>query len=352
MNNKINKLLENSKNVIRDCSLENGAIVAGNTDKEYYPKNVQNYRFVWPRDSAFILRAADILDLNIQESFLDWLNSRAEDFSETGTVYHRYLTNGARDPQFGHQYQPDQAGALIWSLSKNNSESKKVENTITKLAEGLVQNWEGKNFSRKTWDLWEEKAAFTNLEENFIYSTASAGKGLKIAYNLTNREKFKDASNEMKDVVERVDRDYYPKSSGIYSDESIDASNIGLVWPFDIVETDRKLENTLEKIENQLLTPEGILRYENDMYDSMLDSGDILKKGAGGWPVLMLWYIIALHNLGEEEKARKNFENYVKKLPEDHLPEQLFSNKQKISVKPLAWSHAMFVITADHLNYI
>lgn len=49
------KVLKSTVRVLRDCSVRNGAIVAANTDMEYYPKDVSPYRFVWIRDAASAL---------------------------------------------------------------------------------------------------------------------------------------------------------------------------------------------------------------------------------------------------------------------------------------------------------
>ena len=39
-------LLEASRRVIKDAVVENGAIVAANTDMKYYPRDVTSYRYV------------------------------------------------------------------------------------------------------------------------------------------------------------------------------------------------------------------------------------------------------------------------------------------------------------------
>ena len=40
---KIENIIQVSKEVIKDSLLENGAIVAANTTKDYYPSTAQNY---------------------------------------------------------------------------------------------------------------------------------------------------------------------------------------------------------------------------------------------------------------------------------------------------------------------
>jgi len=72
MEKTIKKLIETSRRVISDCALENGAIVAANCSKEYFPKVAKYYTYVWPRDASFTCAAADILGIRgIQEKFFD-----------------------------------------------------------------------------------------------------------------------------------------------------------------------------------------------------------------------------------------------------------------------------------------
>lgn len=61
MEKRLEELVESSRQVLKDVCIENGAVVAANSDKEYYPNDVANYRFVWPRDAAFTLYALDII---------------------------------------------------------------------------------------------------------------------------------------------------------------------------------------------------------------------------------------------------------------------------------------------------
>ncbi|MBU1089252.1 hypothetical protein KKF38_00445 [Patescibacteria group bacterium] len=46
MQKQIDKLLESSKQVFRDCAMKNGGIVASNSKKKYFPKEAKDYYFV------------------------------------------------------------------------------------------------------------------------------------------------------------------------------------------------------------------------------------------------------------------------------------------------------------------
>lgn len=77
---KVKRLIKVSKEVLEELCLENGAIVAGNSGNPIYSKNTPNYIYVWPRDSAFICMALNILDLRSQtERFFEWCFERAID---------------------------------------------------------------------------------------------------------------------------------------------------------------------------------------------------------------------------------------------------------------------------------
>ncbi len=349
---RIEELVRSSKEVIQDCQIENGAIVAANTDKPYYPKNVQNYRFIWPRDAAFILYAADRLEMNhVTKNFLEWMVERAEEFSDNGLVFHRYLTNGPRDPDFGHQYQPDQAGTLLWSI-QSIEETPLTEEVTKLLADGLCDKWDSDSFESEVFDLWEERRAFTDRNENFAYTLAACSKGLERAHGAAGKDRYLETSEQMRNQLRSQEKDCYVRSWGELPDDSIDASLLGLVWPFDTVERDEKLERTVELIEEKLLTYTGVKRYEKDMYDGMIHHTRHVKKGAGGWPLLYFWYLVALKKLGREAEAKENFEDYLERIDGKYIPEQIFSNDIQNSIKPLAWSHAMFVVAADELGYL
>lgn len=354
----VDELLEASRKVIQDCSLENGAIVAANSDKEYYPENVANYRFIWPRDAGFVIYAANILDMDVEEDFLDWLMERAEGFKESGIVFHRYSTNGPRDTDFGHQYQPDQAAALLWSILETNNElTDKQDRIIHLLADGLWKQWSGKTFHSPTHDLWEERQAYPDMSENFSYTLAACSEALYLAANRFNEEKWYHAAEEMRKALETAEAEkngkrYFPRSSGEVSDKTVDASVLGLVWPFNVIKDDERVINSLNLVEEELLTEKGVMRYPGDMYDGMVHHTKHLKKGAGAWPLLTFWHVIALNRLGRTEDAERLFEKQLEQLKDEYIPEQVFGQKNKSSIKPLAWSHAMFVIAAHELGKI
>lgn len=357
---RVDELVESSRQALKDCSIENGAIVAANSDKEYYPENVANYRFIWPRDAGFTLYAADILGLeDMEREFHDWMYERAEGFKESGIVYHRYSTNGPRDTDFGHQYQPDQAAALLWAvLETNESLNEKQREIVHLLADGLWGQWDGKHFRTETHDLWEERECHPDLNENFSYTLAACSESLYQAAARFEEDKWHKTAEEMRQRLEGHEaytddgRVYYPRTDGDLKDTKIDASVLGLQWPFNVVDTDERLINSIELVGERLMTDRGVMRYPGDMYDGMVHHTKHLKKGAGAWPLLTFWYAMALDQIGRTEEAKHIFEDQVETIDGKWIPEQIFDNDRQVSIKPLAWSHTMFVVAADQLDYL
>jgi GH15 family glucan-1,4-alpha-glucosidase len=75
------------------------------------------------------------------------------------------------------------------------------------------------------------------------------------------------------------------------------------------------------------------------------------NKGAGAWPLLNFWMSICYVKLGDREKALRYYEWVLEKV-DRFIPEQIFDNNLQVSVNPLCWSHAMFIIASRELRYL
>lgn len=354
---KILKLIESSKQVFKDCSLQNGAIIAANTDLPYYPKRAANYHFVWPRDAAYICVAAQKLGIKIQEKFFDWLLDRPERFKKESLLFQNYAPNGLL--HWGN-FQPDQAGAVLWTIYQfykdDLTQAIKYETLIRRLADGLANDWHQTHFFHHSVDLWEEGNRHTSsvYKNNHTYSLASCAQGLKLAHEIINNEIWNKKAEEM---IERINFNYHQDAARFLRnkgdevmDWNVDASLLGLVWPFHIVKPDDpRMASTIKKIEEEIVILGGVHRYENDMYDGE-GSG---QEGAGAWPLLNFWMAIYWQLAGNKTRAEKYFNWVLEKLEEDnygeYIPEQIFEDDKRRGVYPLAWSHAMFVLATEKL---
>lgn len=373
---RVEELWQESKEVLQNCALPNGALVAANSDLSVYPASAEDYRYVWGRDNAFQVVAAHTLEIpraaDIRANYLKWLWERAEGFAQTGVIVKRYSTNGPLDWHYGTEYQPDQSGSLLWALTETQTDPDElVDNTIRLMANGLTAQWEGSHFHSATQDLWENRLTNPAHQDVFTYSVASVAYGLDKAAALWRGktievDNWEQARDGMYGVLEsdQASEHYLRK---IYAgpvddpDNTLDASLNGLIFPFSNFrpETSPRQEETVLAIGRFLCQlPDGVARYTGDTYDGIVRPGGV-EATAGRWPLLTFWHAIALHKIGQRDAARELYETTIDRLdelykagalPNNLIPEQLFpDDRQGKAVLPLAWSHAMFAIATKEL---
>jgi len=355
---KIQRLIKVSRAVIEDCALENGAIVAANTDKPYCPKEAADYRYVWPRDASLICVAAEYLKLPIQESFFRWVCERPEDFKQDKLLYSNYSTNG-RIASMGKQFMADQMGTLLWAIHyhfrKDHKKAMRFKELIELLADGLSKVWNKNYFLVSTTDIWEESHRRTSIriENNFTYTLAACARGLLCAHEIIPNPLWKDTAMQMISEINEAYNEknkYFYRNVGKISDPNIDTSLLGLVYPFRIHEpSDEKIVNTVKKIEREIVINGGVHRYQFDYFDSEGSS----QEGGGVWPVLNFWMSIYWSLAKNKEKALQYYNWVIDRSDKfsGYFPEQYFDDF-RISIYPLAWSHAMFIIATHYLGYL
>ncbi len=391
---KIKELIHVSKAVIEDGSLENGAIVAANSDKAIYPATSQDYRYVWVRDAAYVCMAADLLNLrDISERFFDWCLNRAEDFKETGLFSNAYNVNGTihgtlipsdelRVPRHlrescidlihcGTQFQPDQSGSLLVAIAHHikhhDADVSKFEKLMEKTAVGICRAWKGSAFVLPCYDLWEERSVLPKQKGFHTYSLAMCIAGLRAAINLlgrknkwlrTEKEMSKAFTELYSDSTKSIRRTYRKDGTAknrktTENDMLPDTSLLGLVYPSGILNPkDEKIKRTVQEIIKMNSTDSGgLLRYPADRYCGGVRKGWVTLTGAGTWPLLSFWMSIYYSLCGDNKNAKKYFDQPLERI-DKYIPEQLFEEQSRQSISPLIWSHAMFVIAAKYLGYI
>ena len=339
-------LLKKSKEVLLDCCLPNGAIIAANSDRPDYPHTVQSYRYVWPRDAAYICQALDILGCaDEQLAFFRWL-PRAEGLMETGLLFQNYYTNGRKR---WLALQPDQNGTVLWALcsfiSKHPGQRDELMPLAKLLADGICSIWDRDHFSSVTQDLWEEGYTYPEMKSTFTYSLAACARGLICAHELLADDRHRSVAEEMKAKINASFEKVFLRRTGIRDDRRPDISVLGLVWPFAIVPADdRRIRNTVDMLHKELEEDGLFYRAKYDDYDSFRYQGTDGRRGAGTWPIAGFWMAKYYQALGNPNRAEKIISAILKRLDSHmNIPEQMFSNQIQASVKPLAWSHAMYV---------
>ncbi len=391
----IKELIQTSKNVIENSSVENGAIVAANSDTSIYPSTVQDYRYVWIRDASYICISADLLGLrDIPERFFDWCLNRAEGFKDKGFFHNAYNVNGTiagtlippsafKVPRkvreryiyvtcHGTQFQPDQNGSLLIAIDHHVKhfgihDLSKFKMLIQKTAAGICDTWNNDRFVLPHFDLWEERCILPSQKRYHTYSLAMCLCGLRAAIKLMGKKKkwlqtekemsgvFSDLYSHNKNLIPRTfSTGRISKRREVRRDDfRPDTSLLGLVYPCGMLNpSDKKMKATVEKIiEKNTIDDGGLMRYPADVYCGGVGKGWVTLTSAGAWPLLNFWMAIYQHLCYNRKEAERFFRWPLERMGE-YIPEQIFKNKARLSICPLVWSHSMFIIAAKFLGYM
>jgi GH15 family glucan-1,4-alpha-glucosidase len=221
---------------------------------------------------------------------------------------------------------------------------------IEKAADGICKLWERDHFSLQTYDIWEERCTFPDLKDNHTYSLAACARGLRCANEMMElkNKRWLRCALEMEETMNNgynASQEYFLRTFGRINDYMVDASLLGLVYPFEVCDADnQRMMNTVNAMEKKIVEDGGVHRYEKDVYDGWTRDGKLRCKGAGAWPLLNFWMAIYYAERGEKEKAMRYQKWVLDRLEKPYIPEQIFENELQRSVCPLVWAHAMFIL--------
>lgn len=373
------RLYKRSLLILRMHVNHNGAIIASpDSDIQHFYRDT--YCYLWPRDGAIIAHALDLAGYAMPaRKFFEFCG---EIIGRDGYFLHKYTPEGALASSWhpwvvngtpGLPIQEDETGLVVWALWKHFSRYRDAE-FIKPLYRKLIKS-AGDFMSAFTnpetglplpsYDLWEEQHAI------HAYTVFTVIEGLLAAARFAESFGEIDISSKYRSVAERMKRGFltefydagmgryvsrvFPREDGsLQKDPSIDASLFALSIFESAEDTDGKIRATLNTVREKLWCKShigGIARYENDPYQAVMrPSGDI---PGNPWIITTLWYAQHLLREARNENEMEGVMNLLswvsdRAFPSGVLPEQLnpFTG-DPISVSPLAWSHAEYVITVQ-----
>jgi glucoamylase len=300
------------------------------------------YGFVWPRDLAFLtlaFLAAGRVDLAVPA--LRWL-LRAQEPS--GLWLQRHHTNGTPAPSWCTHQLDETASALFvyeaaWRELHDRALDAELWPSARRAADFLLGAIGDRGHPIDTYDLWEER------EGPHSYTAASFVGALRAAASFAERHEpqLRDAYAHAADqVAAAIERWFWSDEHGRYlrtlGDPTLDASLLGLAWPFAAVDPGgERMRATAAAVERSLGRPGGgLLRYEDDSY-----------AGGNPWVLAALWLGLYRRQIGDSE-GHAGALAYAERVatPLGLLAEQVTEDGAPAWVLPLAWSHAMFVLAA------
>ncbi len=355
-----------------------GGIVAAN-DSDLLQFGRDTYSYVWPRDAAraaYALTRAGYID--IPRRFFRFC---AELLTQGGYLLHKYNPDGSVGSSWHPWYdrgqmqipiQEDETGIVLWALWQYFARHRDIEfvkplyRPLVVRAADFLEDYcdETTGLPRPSYDLWEERWGV------HTFTVAAVQGGLEAAANFAESfgeaglaRRYHDAGRRLRDGARqhlfssargRVARGLSGEGD---LDLTLDASVVGVPIFGLLPADDPMVVATMKQIGDGLSVRSstgGVARYRGDLYLRVSDDED--RVPGNPWIVCTLW--LAQHRIGTARTV-DDLRPAVASLqwgarharPSGVLPEQLDpTGERPISVCPLGWSHAEYVITV--LDYL
>ena len=368
---EIMKMFKASLLIMRSHVGNNGAIISS-CDSDVLQFNRDTYSYVWPRDGAICAMAFDMAGFQeVSRLFFEFCNRVITD---EGYFRHKYWSDGSAGSSWhalidanGEAQLPiqlDETALVIYALWKHFQKYRDLE-FISKVYPRLVLratefllNYREKEtgLPKPSFDMWEEKAGvFTSTTATVCAALSSAAKFAKVFYDSKRQEALNEVTTQMKEAMlthlydnklKRFIKAIYPNG---HRDATVDSS-LAFTFLCETFDAENKaVKETMSAVIDRLWISTGIggvARYENDEYHR------VSKEVPGNpWFICTLWlarWHIAAAASKEDLKKALDILNWIVKYasPSGVLAEQLNPfDANPLSVSPLIWSHAEFVIT-------
>ena len=357
--------------LIMRSHVDNGGGIVSSCDSDILQFNRDTYSYVWPRDGAITVMAFDMAGFpEVARMFFRFCNKTVD---QSGYFNHKYSPDGSigsswhalidRNGKMQLPIQEDETALVLLALYRHFQRygdlefiSKVYPKLILNTAEFLLNHRDpSTGLPKPSFDIWEERAGvFTSTVSTVISALQSAAGFARVFFDIERQEKLVEAATEMKKAMltrlydtrkQRFKKAIYP--TGI-DDLTVDSSvsltfMTGALSPFSD-EVRNSMTSVIDKLWTKTNTG-GVARYENDEYQR------VTRETPGNpWFICTLWlarwYIATALSLQELNRAL-NLLNWTARhaSPSGMLAEQINPHiGNPISVSPLIWSHAEFVI--------
>jgi GH15 family glucan-1,4-alpha-glucosidase len=352
--------------------VDNHGAIISSLDSDVLQFNRDTYSYVWPRDGAICAIAFDLAGFQeVSRLFFEFCNRV---ITEEGYFRHKYWSDGSVGSSWhalvddkGEAQLPiqlDETALVMYALWKHFQKYRDLEfiskvypRLVVKAAE-FLEGYRDKEtgLPKPSFDMWEERAGvFTSTAATVCAGLSSAAKFAKVFYDSKRQEALNNLTSHIKDAMlthlydsrlRRFIKAVYPNGR---RDLTIDSS-LSFTFLFETFDAgDAPVAETMNAIIDRLwINSEigGLARYENDEYHR------VSKSVQGNpWFICTLWlarwYIATATSQDDLKKALRILQWVVKHAsPSGFLAEQLNPfDASPLSVSPLVWSHAEFVIT-------
>ncbi len=369
-------LFKRSQLVLRTQVDNDGAIIAAN-DSDITQFGGDHYSYCWPRDGALVAYA---LALSGQ--------------SELSRNFFRYCARIIRDePYFLHKYTPtgllasswhpwmlegqrvlpiqqDETALVLWALRKHFETFRDVEflkplyNTlVTRPGDWLLEYRDENGLPRPSWDLWEERRGVHTFTVATVIGALDAAAAFAHDFGEHDRAiSYREGAAKMREALvahlwhpeqRRFARMATPLGEGRYRlDMTADSANFAVFAFGALRPDDERVVAEMTALKERLWVRSkigGCARYERDYYHQV-EHAATDKVAGNPWVICTLWqaqHLIAKARTFDELTPAQALLEWCcdRAAASGVLAEQYHPyNGDPISVSPLTWSHASFVI--------
>jgi GH15 family glucan-1,4-alpha-glucosidase len=364
--------------LIMRAGMDNGGAIVASCDSDNLQFNRDTYAYVWMRDGSIIAMALDLAGFqDVSRLFFRFCN---ETITDKGYFHHKYAPDGSvgsswlssvsPDGRVQLPIQEDETALVLYALWKHFESYRDVEfvkevyeRLVVKVSEFLLEYIDSSTgLPRPSFDLWEEKiGTFTWTAATVYASLMAAANFAKVFFDRDRQEILSRAAIGIKRAMLTYlyDKDKRRFARALYEDGSLDMtvdSSLSSVFLFGVFgASEVVVEGTMNAVAEKLWAGTdigGIARYENDEY--FRASREV---PGNPWFICTLW--LARWHIARAEsldRLKKGLDllfwamNYAQ--PSGAMAEQMDPfNGKPLSVSPLSWSHAEFVIAVyEYLN--
>ncbi len=364
----INSLFKRSLFVIRSHVNDIGGIVAS-SDSEILGSKRDGYYYVWPRDAA--IAAYSLVKANHLGPASKFFSFAKSVISPKGFFYHKYTPDARIASSWlpmimnGKNILPiqeDETALVLWAMWNHFSLAKDIEyigsfyESMIRKSANFILDYRDGNLPKPSFDLWEERFGV------HTYTIATCYAALVAASNFSKTlgdsgyaDDYLKAANSMREDFDRLfysdEKKYYARA---FIDDKPDFtvdSAIMSTFLYGMKDPrDRRVEDSINAVVSKLSVRPigGIARYENDYYQRVKADSQV---PGNPWIITTLWLAQYYLSVGKTKEAFDLIYWVTKQSQKSGiLPEQISPYDGKaLSVSPLVWSHAEYVITI--LNY-
>jgi GH15 family glucan-1,4-alpha-glucosidase len=326
-----------------------------------------DYRYVWLRDSAFILCA--FLRLGYREeadAFRAWLKHRIDGSRhETRPMQIMYGLDGHMDLReagldhfcgymeskpvrigngaFG-QLQLDIYGELmdaVYLYSKYAHAFPHDDWTEVK----RILDWLGENWNQPDEGIWEVRGGHRHFLHSRLMCWVAFDRAIRLAHRRSLSAPFDEWCRHRDAIVEDIYANFWSEKLSAFvqekDSEALDAATLLMPLMRFISPVDPKWLSTLKAIENLLAEDAFVYRYRN------LETQDGLKGEEGSFTCCSFWFVECLARSNQVEKARLYFDKLL--CHSNHVglfSEQIGRDGHQLGNFPQALTHLALISAA------